>query len=104
MPVDVLAAEPPDPSATLRADILVDRHWWCLDRAAEAQQAVTGLAQDHSSSALAALLGAQLRYTRALFGTQFDFHPDPGRYLCWPRRPSGRPPPMRPCAARPTAA
>jgi hypothetical protein len=57
--VDVLAAEPPDPTAAaLRADILVDRHWWCLDRAAEAQQAVTELAQDHSSSALAALLGA----------------------------------------------
>jgi hypothetical protein len=76
--VDMLAAEPPDPTtAALRADILVDRHWWCLDRAAEAQQAVTGLAEDHSNSALAALLDAQLRYTRAMFGTQFGVHPDP---------------------------
>lgn len=32
--LDLLAAEPPDPSATaLRAEILVDRHWWRLDRA-----------------------------------------------------------------------
>jgi hypothetical protein len=76
--VDLLAAEPPDPTtAALRADILVDRHWWRLDRAAEAQQAVTELAEDHSSSALAAFLDAQLRYTRALFGTQFGLHPDP---------------------------
>jgi hypothetical protein len=76
--VDVLAAEPPDPTAAaLRADILVDRHWWCLDWPAEAQQAVTDLANEHSSSALAAFLGAQLRYTRALFGTQFGLHPDP---------------------------
>lgn len=76
--VDVLAAEPPDPTvAALRADILVDRHLWRLDRAAEAQQAVTELADDHSSSALAAFLDAQLRYTRALFGTRFGLHPDP---------------------------
>jgi hypothetical protein len=76
--LQVLAAEPPDPTtAALRADILVDRHWWCLDRAAEAQQAVTELAEDHSSSALAAFLDAQLRYTRALFGAQFGLDPDP---------------------------
>src|SRR6266545_1942127 len=76
--VDMLAAEPPDPTtAALRAEILVDRHWWCLDRAAEAQQAVTGLTEDHSNSALAALLDAQLRYTRAMFGTQFGLDPGP---------------------------
>jgi hypothetical protein len=76
--LQVLAAEPSDPtSAALRADILVDRHWWRLDRAAEAQQAVTELAEDHSSSALAAFLDAQLRYTRALFGARFGLDPEP---------------------------
>jgi hypothetical protein len=36
--LDLLAAERPDPSATaLRAEILVDRHWWRLDRAEEAR-------------------------------------------------------------------
>jgi hypothetical protein len=76
--LQVLAAEPPDPAAAaLRADILVDRHLWRLDRAAEAQQAVSELANDHSSSPLAAFLDAQLRYTRALFGTQFALDPDP---------------------------
>ncbi len=52
-------------------------HWWRLDRAAEAQQAVTELAEDPSSSALAAFLDGQLRYTRALFGPRFGLDPDP---------------------------
>jgi hypothetical protein len=38
---------------------------------------VTELAEDQSSSALAAFLDAQLRYTRAMFSTQFGLHPDP---------------------------
>jgi hypothetical protein len=76
--VDLLAAEPPDPTtAALRADILVDRHWWCLDRASEARQAITELAEEQSSNALAAFLDGQLRYTRALFGTRFGLRPNP---------------------------
>ncbi|GLW32541.1 hypothetical protein [Actinoplanes regularis] len=49
----------------LRARILVDRHWWRLDDPAPARAAVDAL---DPASPQAMYLGAQLAYTRILFG------------------------------------
>jgi hypothetical protein len=54
--------------AALRAEILVERHWWRLDQAEPAEAAVAALAVAGAEPALAALLRGQLRYTRVLFG------------------------------------
>jgi hypothetical protein len=67
---DALAALPPGDASPLRADILADRFWWRHEGAPEAQAAVDEL----SDTAFAALLGAQLAYTRLLFG--LDGGPD----------------------------
>lgn len=58
-----LLADAPDVTA-LRAEILVDRHWWRLDCAAEASEAVAALDE---AAPLRALLDGLLRYTRLVF-------------------------------------
>src|ERR1044071_3802338 len=49
-----------------RAEILGDRHWWRLDDAGAAAEAVTALAS--SDPVLAGYFDAQRAYTRLLFG------------------------------------
>jgi hypothetical protein len=61
----LLAAQPDADVAELRAQILVDRHWWRLDDPAPAHAAVDALAP---TSVQARYLHAQLAYTRILFG------------------------------------
>jgi hypothetical protein len=51
--------------AALRAEVLVDRHLWRLDRAGEALAAVAAARESHP--VLAALLTGQLEYWRRLF-------------------------------------
>jgi hypothetical protein len=65
---DALAALPGQTadSTAMRAQILVDRFWWRLDQAEEAQHAAAAVAP--SDPLLAAFLDAQLAYTRLLFG------------------------------------
>jgi hypothetical protein len=73
--LDLLEDEPPDAAvAALRAETLVDRHWWRLDQAEQAEAAVATLAADGADPALSALLGGQLLYTRVLFAEG----PEPG--------------------------
>ncbi|WP_042375994.1 hypothetical protein [Streptacidiphilus melanogenes] len=57
----------PDGAPEVRAQILVERNWWCLDDPAAALAAVRALPE---TSPQAAFLGAQLAYTRLLFGLQ----------------------------------
>src|SRR6516225_3117877 len=54
-----------DGVAELRTQILVERQWWRLDDPAAA---VTALSALPKGSPRAAFLGAQLAYTRLLFG------------------------------------
>jgi hypothetical protein len=73
--LDLLEDEPPDAAvAALRAETLVDRHWWRLDQAEQAEAAVATLAADGADPALSALLRGQLLYTRVLFAQG----PEPG--------------------------
>jgi hypothetical protein len=60
----LLAGRPDEDVAELRAQILVDRHWWRLDDPSPAQAAVDVL---DTASPQALFLGAQLAYTRILF-------------------------------------
>jgi len=60
----LLASQPDADVAELRAQILVDRHWWRLDDPSLAQAAIDVL---DTASPLALYLGAQLAYTRILF-------------------------------------
>jgi hypothetical protein len=62
---EALAALPAG-TAALRAEITVDRFWWRLDGRTEAEEAVSALLP--SDPVLAGYLGAQVRYTRLLFG------------------------------------
>jgi hypothetical protein len=60
-----LAALPADAVAQ-RAEIVVDRFWWRLDDPAAAEEAVSDLLP--SDPVFAGYLGAQVRYTRLVFG------------------------------------
>jgi hypothetical protein len=58
------------PAMALAAEILVDRRWWRLDQADEAEAAVARLQASAADPALAWLLCGQLAYTRVLFDLQ----------------------------------
>jgi len=60
----ILELDDPE-AAALRADMLVDRHVWQLDGAAEAAAAITAISAD--DPALTALLSGVLEYWRRLF-------------------------------------
>ena len=62
---DALAALPAG-AVPQRAEIAVDRFWWRLGDAAAAEEAVSALLP--SDPVLAGFLGAQVRYTRLVFG------------------------------------
>jgi hypothetical protein len=61
----LLDGEPGQDAARLRAEILVDRHWWRLDDPAAAEAAVGAL---DAATVGPRYLSAQLAYTRILFG------------------------------------
>ncbi|MEV4003776.1 hypothetical protein [Actinomadura sp. NPDC049753] len=69
---DPALESPAAESGALRAEVLTDRFFWRLDKAAEAEDAVAALSQD--DPALAGFYDAQLACTRLLF--ELDPRPD----------------------------
>ncbi|MGW3771472.1 hypothetical protein [Actinomadura verrucosospora] len=69
---DLALESPAAEAVALRAEVLTDRFFWRLDKAAEAEDAVAALSQD--DPALGGFYDAQLAYTRLLF--ELDPRPD----------------------------
>lgn len=71
--LDLIAGKDDPVAAELRAEILVERHVWCLDKPDDAHAAVKAV----TNPALATMLTAQLEYWRRLFQLDGDPGPDP---------------------------